>query len=71
MTEEQINQAVQFYKIQEEAEVTNRIVIIEEIHELEKQLQDSHEKNLYALIYKPEYGNYKKFVNDVAKRLRG
>ena len=55
MTPEQVNQAVQSYL---------------KIKELEKQLQESHEKNIYALIYKPKYGDYKEFVEHVAERLR-
>ena len=55
MTPEQVSQAVQSYL---------------KIKELEKQLQESHEKNIYALIYKQEYGDYKEFVEHVTERLR-
>ena len=70
MTPEQVNQAVQSYLTQYEAEQTYRAVIQGKISELEKQLQESQEKNLYMLIYKREYGDYKKFVEHVAERLR-
>ena len=70
MTPKQLNQAVQSYLTQHEAEQTYRAVIHGKISELEKQLQESYEKNLYMLIYKQEYGDYKKFVEHVAERLR-
>ena len=70
MTPEQLNQTVQSYLTQHEAEQIYRAVIQGKISELEKQLQESQEKNIYALIYKPKYGDYKEFVEHVAERLR-
>ena len=40
------------------------------IKELEQLIISSMNKPLYKLLYKPEYGDYRKFVEEVSKELR-
>ena len=40
------------------------------IKELEQLISSSRNKPIYKLLYKPEYGDYRQFVEDVAKELR-
>lgn len=40
------------------------------IKELEQLISNSINKPIYKLLYKPEYGDYRKFVQEVAKELR-
>ena len=40
------------------------------IKELEQQIVSSINKPIYSLLYKPEFGNYKQFVEIVASELR-
>ena len=40
------------------------------IEELEQLISRSKNKPIYKLLYKPEYGDYRQFVEDVAAELR-
>lgn len=40
------------------------------IKELEQLISSSRNKPIYRLLYKPEYGDYRQFVEEVAKELR-
>lgn len=40
------------------------------IKELEQLISSSKNKPIYKLLYKPEYGDYRQFVEDVAAELR-
>ena len=40
------------------------------IKELEQLISSSMNKPIYNLLYKPEYGDYRQFVEEVAKELR-
>ena len=40
------------------------------IEELEQLISRSKNKPMYKLLYKPEYGDYRQFVEDVAAELR-
>ena len=40
------------------------------IKELEQFISSSKNKPIYKLLYKPEYGDYRQFVEDVAAELR-
>lgn len=40
------------------------------IKELEQLISSSRNKSIYRLLYKPEYGDYRQFVEEVAKELR-
>ena len=40
------------------------------IEELEQLISSSKNKPIYKLLYKPEYGDYRQFVEDVAAELR-
>ena len=42
----------------------------QKIKELELMISDSIYKPIYKLLYKPEYGDYKRFVDQVAAELR-
>ncbi len=42
----------------------------QKIKELEKLISSSMNKPIYKLIYKPEYGDYRQFVKEVAAELR-
>lgn len=42
----------------------------QKIKELEQMISSSMNKPIYKLLYKPEYGDYRQFVEDVAKELR-
>ena len=42
----------------------------QKIKELEQLINNSINKPIYKLIYKPEYGDYRQFVVEVAKELR-
>ena len=42
----------------------------QKIKELELMISNSKNKQIYNLLYKPEYGDYRQFVEDVAKELR-
>ena len=42
----------------------------QKIKELELMISDSIYKPIYKLLYKPEYGDYKRFVEQVAAELR-
>ncbi len=41
------------------------------IKELQQLISGSFNKQIYKLLYKPEYGDYRQFVEQVAKELRG
>ena len=40
------------------------------IEELKQLINSSKNKPIYKLLYKPEYGDYRQFVEDVAAELR-
>jgi hypothetical protein len=40
------------------------------IKELEQLISSSKDRSIYKLLYKPEYGDYRQFVEEVAKELR-
>jgi len=40
------------------------------IKELEQLISSSRNKPIYKLLYKPEYGDYKQFVEQIAMELR-
>ena len=40
------------------------------IEELKQLISSSKNKPIYKLLYKPEYGDYRQFVEDVAAELR-
>ena len=42
----------------------------QKIKELEQLISSSMNKPIYKLLYKPEYGDYRQFVEDVAAELR-
>lgn len=42
----------------------------QKIKELEQLISSSMNKPIYKLLYKPEYGDYRQFVEEVAKELR-
>lgn len=42
----------------------------QKIKELEQLIISSMNKPIYNLLYKPEYGDYRQFVEEVAKELR-
>ena len=42
----------------------------QKIKELELMISNSKNKPIYKLLYKPEYGDYRQFVEEVAKELR-
>ena len=42
----------------------------QKIKELEQLISNSMNKPIYKLIYKPEYGDYRQFVENVAAELR-
>ena len=42
----------------------------QKIKELELMISNSKNKPIYKLLYKPEYGDYKRFVEQVAAELR-
>ena len=43
----------------------------QKIKELELMISNSKNKPIYKLLYKPEYGDYRQFVEQVAVELRG
>lgn len=43
----------------------------QKIKELELMISNSMNKPIYKLLYKPEYGDYRQFVEQVAAELRG
>lgn len=43
----------------------------QKIKELEQLISSSKNKPIYKLLYKPEYGDYRQFVEQVAVELRG
>ena len=43
----------------------------QKIKELEQLISSSMNKPIYKLLYKPEYGDYRQFVERVAAELRG
>ncbi|HQI40692.1 MAG: hypothetical protein B6D44_11205 [Ignavibacteriales bacterium UTCHB2] len=42
----------------------------QKIKELEQLISNSMNKPIYKMLYKPEYGDYRQFVEDVAAELR-
>ena len=70
MTEIEIDKAIAYYKEQEAIESNERAYFQKQINELEIKWAASFNKNIYKLIYKPEYGNYIEFCNLIASRLR-
>lgn len=58
------------YKEQERLEKLYRQEKLERIKELEQLIQSSIHANIYNKIYKAEYGDYREFVEKVAKVLR-
>ena len=42
----------------------------QKIKELQQLISSSKNKPIYKLLYKPEYGDYRQFVEDVAAELR-
>jgi len=42
----------------------------EKIKELEQMISNSMNANIYKKFYKPEYGDYRQYVEEIAKELR-
>jgi len=58
------------YQEQEKSERQIRASLNDQILDLEHKIDQSFKKNLYNLIYRSEFGDYKEFVEAVAKELR-
>lgn len=58
------------YQQQENFAKAQRSKWSEQILELERLISESHNWNIYKVLYKGEYGDYREYVNKVAEELR-
>lgn len=70
MTPEQLKQAIQDYRDQEFTADLQREAAAKRIRAAEQEIINSYNANHYAVIYKPEYGDYADFVEKLAAELR-
>lgn len=65
-----VNDIANKYQEQERNEKAYRADIDEKILELQEQYINSINANIYKFLYKPEYGDYREYVQKVADELR-
>ena len=65
-----IKKVVEEYKEQDRAGCMYRLALDKEIDRLRGLRKLSHDKILYMILYKGEYGDYHEFVETIAKELR-
>jgi len=67
---EKLKQIAKEYEQQNKLEELHRKELQLQIDKLVKEQGDSCNKNLFKLLYKPEYGEYDEFVRNLAEELR-
>ena len=70
MNKKQLKQAVEDFKTQEYFANLERESAAKRIKAAEEEIINSYNRNHYSIIYKPEYGDYNEFVEQVAAELR-
>jgi hypothetical protein len=70
MDEQTINTLIEEYKFLLNNEKRYREELLKEMEILDDKFNESLNKNIYKLIYKDEYGDYRKFVELLAEKLR-
>jgi hypothetical protein len=70
LTNDEISQIVDQYKLQENLQRREIDYLESEILKLKIQQNKEFKKPIYALLYKPEYGDYYEFFEKIAEELR-
>jgi len=70
MNAEIIKRIVEDYEAQDKQEGLYRDDLRAQRNLLQAKLMIAYKVNIYKKIYKPEYGNYREFVNATAEALR-
>lgn len=70
LNKKQLKQAIKDFEDQEYFAILDRESAARRIKAAEEEIINSYNRNHYSAIYKPEYGDYDKFVERLAKELR-